>query len=215
MLWLGALSLIAGCSYWNSMSPEKQKYCLIGAGAGAIAGGGTGALVADQAGGSSKNYAIGVPIGVVVGGILGGLIGCAMAPAPEATPAPQPPAPPPPPPPPTAPQKIVLRGVHFDFNKSFIREVDKPVLDEAADSLKSNPNVKVDVNGYCDAIGSEKYNQKLSERRAASVAAYLEDKGIPADQLVPQGFGKTNFVASNKTKEGRAENRRVELVPQQ
>jgi OOP family OmpA-OmpF porin len=75
--------------------------------------------------------------------------------------------------------------------------------------------VKVDVNGYCDAIGSMKYNQKLSERRAASVSAYLEDKGIPTDQLIPQGFGKTNFVATNKTKEGRAENRRVELVPQQ
>jgi outer membrane protein OmpA-like peptidoglycan-associated protein len=43
----------------------------------------------------------------------------------------------------------VLRGVHFDFNKSFVREVDKPVLDEAAETLKGNPNVKVDVNGYC------------------------------------------------------------------
>jgi len=196
------------------MSPEKEKYCLIGAGTGALVGGGTGALVADQAGGSSKNYEIGVPVGVVVGGLLGGLIGCAMAPAPEA-PAPPPPPPPPPapPPPPPPPQKIVLRGVHFNFDKSFIREVDKPVLDEAADTLKANPNVKIDVNGYCDWIGGEKYNQKLSERRSASVAAYLEDKGIPAAQLIPQGFGKTNFVATNKTREGRAENRRVELVP--
>jgi OOP family OmpA-OmpF porin len=109
----------------------------------------------------------------------------------------------------------VLRGVHFNFDKSFIRDVDKPVLDEAAETVKGNPNVKVDVNGYCDAIGGVQYNQKLSERRAASVAAYLEDKGIPAAQLMPQGFGKTNFVATNKTKEGRAENRRVELIPEQ
>ena len=116
-------------------------------------------------------------------------------------------------PPPPPPEKIVLRGVHFNFDKSFIREVDKPVLDEAAETLKANANVKVDVNGYCDAIGGEKYNLKLSQRRSESVAAYLEDKGIPASQLVPQGFGKTNFVATNKTKEGRAENRRVELVP--
>ena len=103
--------------------------------------------------------------------------------------------------------------MHFNFNKYFIRAVDKPVLDEAAETLKANPNVKIYVNGYCDAIGGVKYNLKLSQRRAESVAAYLEDKGIPSSQLIPQGFGKTNFVASNKTAEGRAQNRRVELVP--
>jgi OOP family OmpA-OmpF porin len=91
--------------------------------------------------------------------------------------------------------------------------VDKPVLDEAAETLKANPNVKIYVNGYCDAIGGYAYNMKLSRRRAESVAAYLEDKGIPASQLIPQGFGKTHFVASNHTAEGRAQNRRVELVP--
>ena len=109
--------------------------------------------------------------------------------------------------------KIILRGVHFNFNKSYIRSVDKPVLDEAAETLKANPNVKIYVNGYCDAIGGAKYNLRLSQRRANAVVAYLEDKGIPSSQLIPQGFGKTNFVATNKTAEGRAENRRVELVP--
>jgi len=103
--------------------------------------------------------------------------------------------------------------VHFDFDKSVIRPVDQPVLDEASDTLKANPSVKIYVNGYCDAIGTMPYNQKLSERRSESVATYLEDKGIPSAQLVPQGFGKTNFVATNKTREGRAENRRVELLP--
>jgi OOP family OmpA-OmpF porin len=108
-----------------------------------------------------------------------------------------------------------LRGVHFNFDKAAIREVDKPVLDEAVETLKSNPNVKVDVDGYCDAIGSGAYNLKLSQRRAEAVASYLEDKGIPASQLSPQGFGKTHFVATNGTAAGRAENRRVELVPEQ
>jgi OOP family OmpA-OmpF porin len=89
------------------------------------------------------------------------------------------------------------------------------VLDEAAQTLKANPNVKVDVNGYCDAIGTVKYNLKLSQRRADAVVSYLEDKGIPASQLMPQGFGKTHFVATNRTREGRAQNRRVELVPEQ
>jgi OOP family OmpA-OmpF porin len=105
--------------------------------------------------------------------------------------------------------------VHFDFDKYFIREVDKPVLDEAVETLKNNPDLKVNVNGYTDSIGTVPYNQKLSERRAASVVAYLVDKGIPESRLIPQGFGKTNFVADNKTAEGRAQNRRVELVPEQ
>ena len=94
-----------------------------------------------------------------------------------------------------------------------IRPVDQPVLDEAAETLKGNPNVKVYVNGYCDAIGTRAYNLRLSQRRAEAVATYLEDKGIPASQLIPQGFGKTHFVATNRTAAGRAQNRRVELVP--
>jgi outer membrane protein OmpA-like peptidoglycan-associated protein len=126
----------------------------------------------------------------------------------------KPPPPPPSPPPPVA-QKIVLRGVHFDFDKAIIRDVDKPVLDEAAETLKGNPNSKIYVNGYCDAIGGMRYNQRLSERRANAVAGYLEDKGIPSSQLIPQGFGKTHFVAPNDTADGRAQNRRVELVPAQ
>jgi outer membrane protein OmpA-like peptidoglycan-associated protein len=127
-----------------------------------------------------------------------------------------PPPPPPPPPPVAAPaprEKVVLRGVHFAFNKAIIRPEDMPVLDEAAETLRSKPDVKLDVNGYCDAIGSEKYNLRLSQRRADAVATYLEGKGISADRLIPQGFGKTNFVASNDTSEGRAQNRRVELTP--
>ncbi len=69
--------------------------------------------------------------------------------------------------------KLVLRGVHFDFNKSNIRPGDAAVLDEAITILKQNPTVVVDVNGYCDIIGGMEYNQKLSERRANAVANYL------------------------------------------
>ncbi len=105
--------------------------------------------------------------------------------------------------------------MHFDFNKYNIRPGDAAVLDEAATALKSNPDITIQVNGYCDAIGSERYNLKLSQRRAESVANYLEQQGIASSRLIPQGFGKTNFVASNATPEGRAQNRRVELVPQE
>lgn len=122
--------------------------------------------------------------------------------------------PPPPPPPAPAPQtKIILRGVHFAFNKATIRSIDQPTLDEAAATLKANPKVTVHVDGYTDAIGSDRYNQKLSERRAQAVVNYLEGQGVPAAQLIPEGFGKSNPVASNKTADGRAQNRRVELVP--
>ena len=107
----------------------------------------------------------------------------------------------------------MLRGVHFDFNKSKIRPGDAAILDEAASTLKANPNVTVNVNGYCDAIGSEEYNLKLSDRRSDAVVDYLTRAGIPSSQLIPHGYGKTNFVAPNDTAEGRAQNRRVELVP--
>ena len=126
-----------------------------------------------------------------------------------------PPPPPAPPPPPVTSGKVVLRGVHFDFNKYNIRPEDAAVLDDAAAALKNNPNMNVEVNGYCDSTGNADYNLKLSEKRADSVADYLEKDGIPAGRLTPHGYGKTNFVASNSTKEGRAQNRRVELVPAQ
>jgi OOP family OmpA-OmpF porin len=155
--------------------------------------------------------------GIAVFALLGAaLTGCC---GPEKPPAPPPPpkvaAPAPPPPAPPAKEKLVLRGVNFDFNKSTIRPGDAAVLDEAAASLKANPNVTVNVNGYCDAVGSVKYNQKLSERRAESVVKYLEKAGIPQDRLVAHGYGKTDFVATNDTAEGRAQNRRVELIPAQ
>ena len=126
---------------------------------------------------------------------------------------PPPPPPPPPLPPPAVKQKLVLRGVHFDFNKSKIRPGDAAVLDEAAATLKANPNVTVNVNGYCDAIGGEEYNLKLSDRRSDAVVDYLVKAGIPSSQLIPHGYGKTNFVATNDNAEGRAQNRRVELIP--
>ena len=108
----------------------------------------------------------------------------------------------------------MLRGVHFDFNKANIRPGDAAVLDEAAATLKANPNITIDVNGYCDAIGNEEYNLKLSDRRSNAVVEYLVQQGVPASRLVPHGYGKTNFVAPNDTPEGRAQNRRVELVPE-
>jgi outer membrane protein OmpA-like peptidoglycan-associated protein len=130
--------------------------------------------------------------------------------APPPPPPPPPPAPPPPPPPP-AKKKIVLRSVHFDFNKYNIRPDAIPVLDEAVSILKEDATVPVVVEGHTDAIGSQKYNQKLSEQRAESVKKYLVSHGIAASRIQTIGYGKTKPVASNDTEDGRAQNRRVEL----
>lgn len=134
-----------------------------------------------------------------------------------------PPLPPPPPivlaeyhPSPSAPpEKLVLRGVHFDFNKADIRTEDAGVLDEAAGALKLHPDVSVAVNGYCDSVGGARYNLRLSQRRAEAVMRYLGDHGVAEGRMSSHGYGKTDFVASNSTEEGRAQNRRVELVPNQ
>jgi outer membrane protein OmpA-like peptidoglycan-associated protein len=218
---LFSLCLLVGLSgCWNE--PNAMSSAEVGAAAGALVGGTFGCSLAysfasDHNEGSA--FAIGCPVGVVAGAVIGGVVGYAMyGPPPQQwTPPPVAPktAPPPPPPPPPAPmqEKITLRGVHFDFNKARIRPEDVPILDEAVNILKSNPNVQVNVNAYCDAIGGYAYNLKLSDRRAEAVTAYLEKAGIPSDRLIPHGYGKTHFVASNATAEGRAQNRRVELEP--
>jgi outer membrane protein OmpA-like peptidoglycan-associated protein len=129
--------------------------------------------------------------------------------------APPPPPPPPPvaaaPPPPPEKKKIVLRGVNFDFDKANIRPDAQPILDEAISTLKEYQQITLSVDGYTDSIGTEAYNQKLSMRRAKSVADYLAKGGIDGTRMTEKGFGESQPVASNDTAEGRAQNRRVEL----
>ena len=74
-----------------------------------------------------------------------------------------------------------------------------------------NPGIKIEIQGHTDSDASTSHNQALSERRAKSVATYLTKKGIAAKRLTTKGYGESKPVASNKTKEGKAENRRVEL----
>lgn len=134
-------------------------------------------------------------------------------PAPEAPPAPAP-APVAPAPPPDNCGRIVLRGVNFAFDSAEIDAASAGVLDVAAEQLQGCPNVAVSVDGYTDAIGTEAYNQALSERRANAVMGHLVDRGVSATRLTATGFGESNPVASNDTAEGRALNRRVELKTQ-
>ena len=105
----------------------------------------------------------------------------------------------------------MLRGVNFDFDKSSIRPDAAVILDEAASMLSEHPSASVNIAGYTDSIGTDAYNQGLSERRAKSVKDYLVKKGVDGSRLTATGYGETNPIASNATKDGRALNRRVEL----
>ena len=99
----------------------------------------------------------------------------------------------------------------FDFDKSVIKPAGKMALDAmVSDLAKVNVDTLIAV-GHTDSIGTDEYNQKLSMRRVESVKAYLVSKGIPANQIKTEGKGESQPVASNKTREGRAQNRRVEI----
>ena len=121
----------------------------------------------------------------------------------------------PPPPPPPVKQKLVLRGVHFDFNKSKIRPGDAAVLEKAASTLKANPSVTSTSTVIATRWVAKTTTSSCAIGAANSVVNYLVKAGIPSSQLIQHGYGKTDFVATNKTAEGRAQNRRVELVPNQ
>ncbi len=108
-------------------------------------------------------------------------------------------------------EAIVLRGIHFDFDKYNIKPEWIPVLDEAVEILKKHPEIKVVIEGHTDSIGTVAYNQKLSERRAKSVYDYFVKKGIDPNRMKMVGYGELRPKADNKTAEGRAINRRVEL----
>ena len=99
----------------------------------------------------------------------------------------------------------------FDFDKYDLKPGAYPILDEAIVVYENNPGIKVEVQGYTDSIGTEEYNLGLSERRAKTVEAYLEGKGVDPNAISAKGYGEANPVASNDTKEGRAQNRRVEF----
>ena len=137
------------------------------------------------------------------------------APSEPATPAaPEAPAPvePAKPAPSSVRQSVVIQAdALFDFDKSVVRPDGKRAIDEALGKLNGVDLEMVIATGHTDSIGTERYNQKLSERRAAAVKAYLVSKGIPASKITTIGKGETQPVATNKTAAGRQKNRRVDI----
>jgi OmpA-OmpF porin, OOP family len=104
---------------------------------------------------------------------------------------------------------IVLEGVTFETNSAVLTADSRPVLNEVADGLSKHPRLKVELQGYTDSTGSDKYNLALSAKRANSVRDYLITQNVKPEQLTAKGFGKADPVASNATPAGRAKNRRV------
>ena len=110
-----------------------------------------------------------------------------------------------------AAKRIRLPIVHFDFDKYHIKKIHIPDLDQHVAYLGANPSSPVIVEGHTDSIGSDQYNQKLSERRANAVRKYLIEKGIASPRIQVVGYGEHRPIADNTTKEGRAINRRAEF----
>ncbi|MDR3577190.1 MAG: OmpA family protein [Anaerolineaceae bacterium] len=146
------------------------------------------------------------------------LFGPAAKPAPVQPPAPQPAALQPPAPAPATPQpvekptKIILKGVNFDFDMATLQSQSYPILDRVTDLAKKNPDWNFVLVGHTDGMGSDEYNMDLSMRRVKTVQQYLVSQGVDESRLAIDWKGKREPIATNDTDDGRAQNRRVELV---
>ena len=109
---------------------------------------------------------------------------------------------------------VKMPDIRFEFNKFDVLPEYQPDLNKLADFLKKNPRANVVMAGFTDNVGTEAYNLPLSKRRVESVANYLEQQGVGMDRMTLLWYGQTNPIADNATPEGRAKNRRVELVKQ-
>ena len=185
---------------------NTQRGVGIGAASGAVIGGVLGNNI-----GKGGNTALGAIIGGVVGGAAGGLIGNRMD---------------------KQAQKIdeVLPGaevervgegikitlgensVNFDLNKASLTPTAKANLDKLVPVFNEYPDTNIQIFGYTDSSGSDEYNLKLSDQRAAAVKAYLGTKGITSSRIVAKGMGEADPIADNTTKDGMAKNRRVEFA---
>jgi outer membrane protein OmpA-like peptidoglycan-associated protein len=112
-------------------------------------------------------------------------------------------------------KRAVTYGIYFDFNRDTLKPESEPVLKEIAQAMTDNPDWHLTVEGHTDNIGGDTYNLELSRRRAASVKqALVSQYSIAPERLLTGGFGASRPVETNDTLEGRARNRRVELVRQ-
>ncbi len=111
--------------------------------------------------------------------------------------------------------EMIRLNINYAAGSTEPDDAAKVILDDIAERMKIYSDVKIEINGYTDALGRSISNLKISERRAQAVMDYLESKGVPADRMKAQGFGENDkyFIDTNDTPEGRQKNRRVDIVP--
>ena len=193
-----ASMLLQGCSSFT----KTEKGAAIGTAGGGI----IGALIGRAAG----NTAIGALVGGAVGGTAGGLIGHKMDK--QAAEIQQ-----------TVPGATVTRegegilvkfdsGILFDVDKTNLKPAAETSLTQLAASLQNNPQTNILVIGHTDSTGTAAHNMDLSIRRASAVKSFIDGQGVGSNRLTTQGKGETEPIASNSTAQGRAQNRRVEIV---
>ena len=205
--------VLSGCS---AMQERRWSYCAVGGGllGAAVGAGAAGALVNEyEAGnGGSDEEVVASAVGAGVGGaVLGTLLGHMICDPQKEAPAPPLPVATPRPAP--LPKKISLSAdALFDFDSAKLRPLGKQKVEELVEGLKENPSVRVLVEGHTCSIGTEKYNQKLSERRANAVRDYMVSLGIGASRITTRGYGESKPIESNNTAAGRAKNRRVDIT---
>jgi len=188
----------AGCASMN----KKEKGAVIGAGAGAVVGG----VIGNQTGSTAR----GAIIGAVVGGVAGAIIGHQMDQ--QAKELEQ-----------NIPGATIQRvgegiavtfasGILFPFNSTEILPDGRTNLQQLANSLEKYPNSDILIVGHTDSVGTDAYNNDLSQRRALAAQSYLQSFGVPASRLQATGRGESEPIQSNDTDAGRAQNRRVEIA---
>ena len=204
---LALLSLASGCAATRPADPARCA--LVGAAIGGLAGVPVGVSVVDDDDDTTEGASIGAGAGAALGALTG-FTACALMPerVAEAEPEPEPvvrPAP-------VVRKTTVLPGVHFAFDRAELLPAARETLDrEVVPELRADPEMTVVIEGHTDSVGTDAYNQVLSERRADAVRQYLVLQGIEASRIATRGYGESQPIADNSTPRGRAENRRVEI----
>jgi len=204
-----ALVLTSGCA----VTQREWGVCTVtGAAAGAIAGGITGGVVPNNIDDDKNDSVRGGAIagGIVGGAIIGGLLGHLVCDPIKDAPVVQ--AAPPPPPPPAGTEIAEIRGAHFEFDSAQLSPAGEAALDEVVSLMREHADLQVRCEGHTDSIGSDTYNQALGQRRADATRDYVVSQGIDAARLTAVSFGESKPAADNSTDEGRAQNRRVEII---
>ncbi|MBU2996359.1 OmpA family protein [Cellulophaga baltica] len=201
-----SVALITSCTAIKNAN-NSQKGAVIGSSSGAVIGGVIGNNV-----GSGNNTALGAILGAVVGGAAGGYIGNRMDKQAERIEE-------------EIPGAEVTRvgeginvvfnedaGVYFDTNKSDIKGTSANTLNSLTGILNEYPDSDILIEGHTDSAGPDDYNMELSKKRAQSVSNYLNNNGINSSRLTTKWYGETQPKGDNTTTEGKAQNRRVEVV---